>query len=262
MQVTILGCGGSGGVPLADGTPGGFWGACDPNNPKNRRQRVSILVRQVATACLVDTSPDLRQQILAAGIDRLDAVFFTHAHSDHAHGLDDLRALVYRRGVPIDAYMDEKTRDALTRSFGYAFTSSHDPGSLYSALLNDRLIGDGCRIGSIPVTAFVQGHGDDTTLGYRFGSVAYSTDVVSLDATAFAALDGVALWIVDCLRVRPHPTHSWLDRTLDWIARVRPRRAVLTHMNHETDYETLLAACPAGVEPAYDGMTIEIEDSA
>lgn len=262
MRVTILGCGGSGGVPLADGTPGGHWGACDPGNPRNRRRRVSIYLRQGDTACLVDTSPDLRLQILEAGIDRLDAVFFTHAHSDHAHGLDDLRALVYRRDAPIDAYMDAKTRAALTRRFAYAFVSSHDPDSFYGALLNDRLICDGCRIGPIPVTAFAQGHGRDTTLGYRFGPVAYSTDVASLDEAAFAALDGVSLWIVDCLRERPHPTHSWLAQTLEWIARVRPRRAVLTHMNHETDYETLAALCPAGVEPGYDGMVLDVEDAA
>jgi len=261
MQATILGCGGSGGVPLADGTPGGHWGACDPGNPKNRRRRVSILLRQGSTACLVDTSPDLRLQILDSAIDRLDAVFFTHAHSDHAHGLDDLRALVYRKGAPIDAYMDEKTRATLTRSFGYAFASSHAPHSLYPPLLNDRLIGDGCRIGPFAVTAFAQGHGDDTTLGYRFGPVAYSTDVVSLDEAAFAALEGVSLWIVDCLRENPHPTHSWLEQTLQWIARVRPRRAVLTHMNHQTDYAALLARCPPGVEPGYDGMTIDVEDA-
>lgn len=262
MQVTILGCGGSGGVPLADGSPGGYWGACDPDNRKNRRRRVSILLRQGATSCLVDTSPDLRQQILAAGIDHVDAVFFTHAHSDHAHGLDDLRALVYRRGAPIDAYMDEATRAALTTRFDYAFVSSHDPDSLYPALMTDRLIGDGCRVGPISVTSFAQGHGDTTTRGYRFGPVAYSTDVVALDAAAFAALDGVALWIVDCLRRKPHPTHSWFEQTLEWIARVGPRRAILTHMNHETDYEALRADCPPGVEPAYDGMVVEVADTA
>ncbi len=259
MKVTVLGCGGSGGVPFADGTPDGNWGACDPGNPKNRRRRVSILVEEGGGALLVDTSPDLRAQILDAGITRLDAVLFTHAHADHCHGLDELRALVYRAKAPIDAYMDQQTREALTARFAYAFTSSRDPDNLYPPLLNDILIDGPVRVGGIEVTVFVQEHGSETTLGYRFGPIAYSTDVSGLDDAAFAVLAGVEVWIVDCLRERPHPTHSHLEQTLEWIARVKPARALLTHMNHQVDYAEFMAHCPPGVEPAFDGMVIEVD---
>ncbi len=258
MKVTVLGCGGSSGVPFVDGTPGGNWGACDPGNPKNRRRRVSILVQQGATVLLVDTSPDLRSQLLDAGVGRIDAVLFTHAHADHCHGLDDLRAMVHARRAPIDAYMDAKTREALIRRFGYAFTSGCGPDSLYRPLLNDRLIEGPLELGGIAVTPFVQGHGPDTSLGYRLGSMAYSTDVTCLDEAAFAALAGVELWIVDCLRDRAHPTHAHFAQALEWIERVGPARAVLTHMNHQIDYENLRARCPPGVEPAFDGMAIEL----
>ncbi|MEE8188067.1 MAG: MBL fold metallo-hydrolase [Kiloniellales bacterium] len=258
MRVTILGCGGSGGVPYADGTPGGNWGACDPGNPKNRRRRVSILVERGGTSLLVDTSPDLREQLLDAEVTRLDAVLFTHAHADHCHGLNDLRALTYRQRAQIDAYMDRATRDSLTRRFAYAFASSCEPDSLYPPLFNDLVIDGPLSLGGIEIAAFVQGHGDETSLGYRFGPLAYSTDVVSLDEAAFEALAGVELWIVDCLRERPHPTHSHLARTLDWIERLKPARALLTHMNHQIDYEELKSRCPPGVEPAYDGMVVEM----
>lgn len=265
MKVTVLGCGGSSGVPVADGTPGGNWGVCDPNNPKNRRRRVSILVEAGGTTALVDTSPDLRHQLLDARVRDLDAVFFSHAHADHAHGIDELRALARRRGKPIDAYMDAKTQRDLTIRFPYIFTSSCDPGSLYSPQMRDRLIealGAPFRVGGLEVTAFQQGHGPgETTLGYRFGPVAYSTDVVSLDDAAFAALSGVEVWIVDSLREAPHPTHAHLALALEWIARVKPRCAVLTHLNHQADYEAIRALCPPGVEPAYDGMVIELGDT-
>lgn len=265
MRVTILGCGGSGGVPLANGTPGGYWGDCDPSNPKNKRRRVSILVEEEGgageegAALLVDTSPDLRAQILDAPITHLDAVLFTHAHADHCHGLDELRALVYRRGAPLDAYLDRRTRDRLLERFGYAFASKADPDGLYAPLLTDRVIDGPFRIGNIEVTPFDQQHGPETTLGFRFGPVAYSTDAHVLDEPAFAALAGVKVWIVDCLREAPHPTHAHLERTLAWIERVRPERAILTHMNHQTDYEALRALCPPGVEPAYDGLAIEVD---
>ncbi len=259
MKVTVLGCGGSGGVPLAGREPGGYWGACDPTNPKNRRRRVSILVEEGETAVLIDTSPDLRAQILDTGITRLDAVLYTHAHGDHCHGLDDLRWLAYHMGAPIDAYMDAETRTRLLERFGYAFASSADSTSFYKPIMIDRVIEGPFKIGSLEVRPFVQGHGPhETTLGYRLGPVAYSTDVVALDEAAFATLDGVDLWIVDCLRDEPHPTHAHTALTLSWIERVKPRRAVLTHMNHQVDYETLATRCPPGVEPGYDGMVLEL----
>jgi len=261
MRVTILGCGSSGGVPVANGTPGGYWGVCDPDEPRNRRRRASILVEQAGTSILIDTSPDLRRQILDNGIAALDAVLFTHAHADHCHGIDELRPLVHTRGAPLDAYMDRRTHDRLTTRFGYIFASSRDPQSFYRPLLVDRIIEGPFRIGAIEIVPFVQGHGSsETSLGFRFGPVAYSTDVVSLDEAAFAALAGVEVWIVDCLREAAHPTHSHLSRTLAWIERVQPRHAVLTHMSHEADYQTLRRKCPPGVEPGYDGMVIEIAD--
>jgi phosphoribosyl 1,2-cyclic phosphate phosphodiesterase len=259
MKITILGCGGSGGVPFVDGTPGGNWGVCDPFNPRNRRRRVSILVESGDTTVLVDASPDVRAQLLDARVRRLDAVVFTHAHADHCHGLDELRGLMHARGAPIDAYMDTQTQSALTARFAYAFASSYDPGSLYRPVFQDLDLNGPTEIGSIEVVPFVQGHGPETSLGLRFGPVAYSTDAVDLDDTAFAALDGVQVWIVDCLRDKPHPTHSHLEQTLSWIERVKPARAILTHMNHQIDYEDLRRRCPEGVEPAYDGMVIDID---
>ena len=258
MKVTVLGCGGSGGVPFADGTPGGNWGVCDPDNPRNRRRRVSILVEQGGTTLLVDASPDLRAQLLDSETGQLDAVLFTHAHADHCHGLDELRTMSYARGGPIDAYMDRPTREALIRRFDYAFTSSHDPDGFYPPILNDVPIEGPVVVGAIRAVPFVQQHGRETSLGYRFGDVAYSTDASALDEAAFSALDGVKLWILDCLRDRPHPTHSHLARSLEWIARVAPARAVLTHMNHQIDYDDLKRRCPPGVEPAYDGMVLEV----
>jgi phosphoribosyl 1,2-cyclic phosphate phosphodiesterase len=257
MKVTVLGCGGSGGVPLAGREPGGHWGDCDPANPRNRRRRVSILVEQGGTVLLVDTSPDLRLQMMDAGITRLDAVLYTHAHADHCHGIDDLRWIVYAQGGPIDAYMDMPTSETMTRRFSYAFASSADPASLYTPLLSEHLIEGPFTVGALEVLPFVQGHGRETSLGFRFGPVAYSTDVVELDELAFEVLEDVEVWIVDCLREAPHPTHAHLAKALEWIARVKPRRAILTHMNHTLDYDALAARCPAGVEPGYDGMVIE-----
>ncbi len=188
----------------------------------------------------------------------MPALFFTHAHADHCHGLDELRAMAYTRAAPVPAYMDTSTRTILTRRFDYAFTSSCDPDSLYRPLLDDIPIDGPMEFGGIAIAPFVQGHGPETSLGYRFGDAAYSTDVVTLDEAAFAALTGLRLWIVDCLRDKPHPTHAHFERALEWVERVRPARTVLTHMNHQIDYEDLKSRCPDGVEPAYDGMVLEV----
>ena len=264
MKVTVLGCGGSGGVPLAADQPGGTWGNCDPANPKNRRRRVSVHVaargRAGPASILIDTSPDLRVQLLDARITGIDAVLFTHAHGDHCHGIDELRTLAHRRRGPIEAYMGPVTLARLTRRFDYAFASSRDSDSIYRPLLEDRAIDGPFEAAGVPVTPFVQDHGPETTLGYRIGRLAYSTDLVNLDEAAFDVLAGVEVWIVDCLRFEPHPTHTHFDRTMDWIARVKPARAILTHMNHTLDYDELAARCPPGVEPGYDGLTIELPD--
>jgi len=258
MKMTILGCGGSGGVPLAGGVAGGTWGACDPGNPKNRRRRVSILVEAAGTRILVDTSPDLRRQLIDNEITALDAVVYTHDHADHTHGVDELRYLSYVNQSPIDAFMDAKTRRSLTRRFDYIFTSSCSASNPYKPMLNDRLIDGPFEIGPVPVLPFTQQHGGTTSLGLRFGDIAYSTDASDLDEAAFDALAGVRIWLVDCLRDEPHPTHSHFAKTLSWIARVKPERAILTHMNHQIDYAELLSRCPPGVEPGYDGLTVEI----
>ncbi len=264
MKLTVLGCGGSGGVPLAGRQPGGTWGKADLNNPKNRRSRVSVLIEGEAggegdpARLLIDTSPDLRQQILANDITALDAVLYTHAHADHCHGLDELRSLVYGRGGPIDAYMDAVTRDQLTTRFAYAFASSRDQESLYQPLMNDRVIEGPFSVGDIAVRPFVQQHGPETSLGFRCGDIAYSTDASALDDAAFEVLDGVKLWVVDCLRDAPHPTHAHTDQALEWIARVKPERAILTHLNEQLDYDELLSRCPPGVEPGYDGLVVEV----
>ena len=257
MKVTVLGCGGSGGVPLV----GGNWGRCDPANPRNRRRRVSVLVETGGASLLIDASPDLRAQLLDAGVTSLDAVLFTHHHADHCHGLDDLRSLVYQRKAPIPAFMDAETRAVLTLRFSYAFTSSCPPGGLYRPLLEDQVIDGAFEAAGVCVSPFVQGHGEGRSLGFRIGDMAYSTDVSDLDDAAFAALDGVRLWIVDCLQDAPHPTHSHTEQTLAWIDRLKPARALLTHMNHRTDYAELMARCPEGVEPAYDGQVVELSDA-
>lgn len=262
LEITVLGCGSSGGVPRADGN----WGDCDPAEPKNRRRRCSLLVRRkgegVETTVLVDTSPDLREQAIDARVRRIDAVLFTHDHADQVHGIDDLRAFFLRQRARIPAWMDRATQEALRSRFRYIFENTEG----YPAILSSHdLPGHGAPFeidgpsGAIPVTTFDQAHGSIRCVGYRFGPVAYSPDVNHLPEDAFAALAGVDTWIVDALRHTPHPTHAHLERTLDWIARVKPRRAILTNMHIDMDYNQLCEQLPDGVEPAWDGMTVTID---
>jgi phosphoribosyl 1,2-cyclic phosphate phosphodiesterase len=253
MRVTILGCGGSGGVPLI----GDYWGSCNPNNPKNRRLRVSILVEEEETAILVDTSPDLRQQALAVGLKKLDAVLFTHAHADHLNGIDDLRPVNRLIDRPLDVYGSPETMREIKERFGYVFEPVHPGYGFYKPVLEPHEVTRPFSVGRVPVTPFEQDHGFTKTTGYRIGNIAYSTDVVDLPESSFATLEDLDLWIVDCLRFDAHPTHAHLDKALDWIARVRPKRAVLTHMNQSLDYDVVAARCPKGAEPAFDGMMIE-----
>lgn len=262
LTLTILGCGSSGGVPR----PALGWGVCDPNNPKNRRRRCSLLIEQRGdagtTTVLIDTSPDLREQLLDANVNHVDAVFLTHEHADQTHGIDDLRGLVIHRRKRIDFHMDEATSRAMHGRFGYCFMTP--PGSSYPPILNEHRLTVGHPVtvngqgGEITALPFLQDHGDIPSLGFRFGGLAYSSDLVDLPAESVAALTDLDVWIVDALRYAPHPTHFSLDDALRWIERLRPKRAVLTNMHQDLDYEVLRAKLPPHVQPAYDGMRIEL----
>jgi phosphoribosyl 1,2-cyclic phosphate phosphodiesterase len=259
MQVTVLGCGTSSGVPRIGGPDGaGDWGACDPQDPRNRRRRVSVLVRHGGRTILIDTGPDLREQLLGARVAHLDAVLLTHDHADHAHGIDDLRQVFHAMGKPVACFASAATWSVLLRRFDYVFAGS----GLYPQTCSATTLTGAMMVGDIKVTPFPQGHGDIESTGYRFDAggraMAYSTDVKALDARGDAALAGLDLWIVDALRRNPHPTHSHLAQTLEWIARHRPAHAVLTHMDQSMDYATLAAELPSGVVPGHDGLVIDL----
>ncbi|MBT5157952.1 MAG: MBL fold metallo-hydrolase [Rhodobiaceae bacterium] len=259
LTFRILGCGSSGGVPRLDGS----WGECDPAHPKNHRTRCSLLVQQSSeagqTSVLIDTSPDMRAQLIEAQTTWLDAILYSHDHADQTHGIDDVRAMVYARRQQIDVWMDQATADTLTSRFDYCFHQSE--GSLYPAILKDnrittpyepiRIAGEG---GGITATPFRQIHGSIDSLGFRIGDVAYSSDISDLPEESFADLEGLDCWIVDALRREPHPTHFHLDKTLELIETLKPKRAILTNLHIDLDYETLCKTLPKGVMPAYDGM--------
>lgn len=252
MKATILGSGTSSGVPRI----GNDWGACDPAEPRNRRRRVSLLVEHAGHVLIVDTGPDFREQLLAAGVGRLDAVLYTHDHADHSHGIDDLRQVFHLMRTPVQCYASAETWAVLVPRFDYVFAGT----SFYPATATANPMPAELRFGELTVTSFRQNHGNVDSLGYRFDcggkALVYSTDVKALPADA--PLDGVDVWVVDALRLAPHPTHSHLAQTLDWIAAARPARAVLTHMDQSMDYATLRRTLPANVEPGYDGMTIDL----
>jgi phosphoribosyl 1,2-cyclic phosphate phosphodiesterase len=256
MRITMLGSGPSWGVPRI----GGDWGACDPSNPKNRRRRVSILVEEGGSNLLVDTSPDLREQLLDTGTKRVDAVLFTHSHADHTHGIDDVRSINRMMGKPLPIYAAPFTMTELKARFRYIFApiDAEAKALFYKPAVEPYEIDGPFSVAGIAVVPFMQDHGFSKTSGFRFGRFAYSTDVVTLDEAAFAALAGVEVWIVDCIRRAPHPTHSHNARTLEWIARVKPRRAIFTHMDQTLDYASLQRELPDGVEPGYDGLVIEL----
>jgi phosphoribosyl 1,2-cyclic phosphate phosphodiesterase len=255
MRITMLGCGPSWGVPRI----GDDWGACDPKNPKNRRSRCALLIEDGGQTVLIDTPPDLRQQLLTAQVKRIDAVLFTHAHADHSHGIDDLRSVNRMVGKPMPIYGSPYTMGELRARFRYIFASVDTTAPVfYKPAVEPHEVTGPFTAAGMGVVPFDQDHGFSQTTGFRVGRVAYSTDVMTLDDAAFAALAGVELWVVDCIRQKPHPTHSHLERTLSWIDRVRPRRAILTHMDESLDYETLRRMLPAGVEPGFDGLIVEL----
>jgi phosphoribosyl 1,2-cyclic phosphate phosphodiesterase len=256
VKAIILGCGGSGGVPSV-GLEGGFWGSCDPTNPKNNRTRASIFVEiEDQASFLIDTSPDLRHQLLAEDISDFNAVLYTHDHADHIHGIDELRSLYFSRGhKPLPVYSYKKFLDIITKRFSYLVT----PQGIYPKVITLHEMKEGKNtVEDVEIIAFTQHHGEgQISIGYRFGNLAYSTDFNSLDKKALEHLEGVKVWIIDCLSSYPRPTHNHLDLTLDWIKKVNPERAILTHMGHTLDYDFLVSQLPPHIEPAYDGMVIE-----
>jgi phosphoribosyl 1,2-cyclic phosphate phosphodiesterase len=251
MKITVLGCGSSGGVPLI----GNNWGACDPADPRNRRTRVSILIEDQSETILVDTSPDMRQQLLACNVQTLSAVLFTHAHADHCHGIDELRSINWLIKKPIDIYAGATTMAELRLRFDYIFGGTK-PDVFYKPSVNQHIISGPFTIEGLQIIPFEQDHGHLTTLGFRIGDFAYSTDVKALNEAAFDCLKGIKVWIVDGIREQPHPTHSHLEQTLQWIKRVKPEQAYLTHMNETMDYAELVKKLPSHVRPAYDGLVI------
>ena len=258
LRFTILGCGSSGGVPRL----GGHWGDCDPGEPRNTRRRCSMLVERESeegvTRVLIDTSPDLRAQLLDAGVGELDGVVFTHSHADHVHGLDDLRMIVFNMKQRLPVWADGDTQNALYARFGYAFVQPED--SPYPPILDMHTINGDVTIegagGPVTLTPFEVNHGAIQSLGFRIGDLAYLPDVADMSEDVWPLLEGLDCWILDALRRTPHPTHAHLDLALDWIAQAAPRRAVLTNMHIDMDYRTVAEETPDHITPAHDGMIL------
>lgn len=252
MRARILGSGTSSGVPRI----GNDWGACDPDEPRNRRSRASLLVEHEGVRVLVDTSPDMREQLLAAGAGRLDAVIWTHDHADHTHGIDDLRQVFHALGRPVTGYAREATLDVLTSRFSYVFAGK----SGYPATVEARQLPDRLLLGAMTITVADQPHGWSLSTGLRFEAgglaIGYATDISGMTDELYTLYAGLDVWIVDALRRNPHPSHADLPTVLGWVEELRPKRTVLIHMDHSMDYTTLCGELPEGVEPGYDGLTV------
>jgi phosphoribosyl 1,2-cyclic phosphate phosphodiesterase len=262
LTLTILGCGSSAGVPR----PALGWGKCDPNNPKNRRRRCSLLAERSSehgvTRILIDTSPDLREQLIDANVDHIDAVFYTHEHADQSHGIDDLRSVVLHQRRRIPVYLNQSTGKDITHRFSYCFVVP--PGSDYPPILSAHSIegGESRSIdgqgGEVRLTAFDLQHGNIPALGFRVGDAAYTPDVSDIPRESWQALENLDLWVIDGLRYAPHPSHFSVNDALSWIDRFKPRRAVITNMHSDVDYEVLRLSLPENVVPAYDGMRLTV----
>lgn len=263
LTATILGCGSSTGVPRI----GGEWGACDPSDPRNRRRRCALLIEQAGTGgvtrILIDTGADLREQLIDAGVSTVDAVFYTHDHADHIHGIDDLRVAAIRRRRRVPVHADATTGCELRQRFGYCFETP--PGGAYPPILELHEIEPGVSVtvagegGPVTVLPFAQIHGDIISLGFRVGGLAYSSDLNALPDASIALLRHLDVWVVDALRWRPHPSHFAVPDALEWIARLAPRRAILTNMHMDLDFATLARLLPDGVEPAHDGLRMALD---
>jgi phosphoribosyl 1,2-cyclic phosphate phosphodiesterase len=262
LRITILGCGASTGVPRIDGS----WGKCDPTNPKNRRRRASLLIERITgdnrTTVIIDTGPDIREQMLGAGVTNVDGVFYSHDHADHTHGIDDLRLFSYARRGLVSLYFNQATGDLLRQRFDYCFATR--PGSSYPPIVRGQVIAPGEDVvisgagGDIRVTVFRQFHGDIESLGFRIGAMAYSTDLHALPDEAVPVLEGLELWIVDALRHTNHPSHFSVGQAMEWAQRLRPKLTVFSHMTVDLDYAALCRELPDGIIPAYDGLRFEL----
>jgi phosphoribosyl 1,2-cyclic phosphate phosphodiesterase len=261
LTLTILGCGSSAGVPR----PALGWGACDPDNPRNRRRRCSLLVERATehgtTRILIDTSPDLREQLIDTRVDHIDAVFLTHEHADQTHGMDDLRSVVLHMRKRIPTYFNQSTAKDIMARFSYCFISPE--GSDYPPILTRHSIEAGetqtilGKGGAVTMTAFLVQHGQIPALGYRIGNAAYTPDLNDIPCESWSALEDLDLWIVDGLRYTSHSSHFSIADALSWIERFKPKRAVITNMTAEVDYEAIRQSLPSGVVPAYDGLRLE-----
>lgn len=261
LTVTVLGCGCSGGVPLIGGPDGhGEWGDCDPKEPRNRRTRTSIVMTGPdGKRLLVDTGPDLRSQLIANGVPYADAIFYTHEHADHIAGLDDVRPFNWALQRPIEAFGDQKTLDEVIQRFEYAFRP-WTPKDAFRPGIAPQLVtaGETREILGLTLNIFEQSHGRNTSLGFRCGNFAYCTDVVELSEDALSLLEGVDTWMVDCLQMKPHSAHAWLDRVLEWRDRIGPRRTILTHLGPFMDWAEMQRMLPSGIEAAFDGLVFSV----
>ena len=262
MRVVLLGTGGSAGVPMIGGTDGsGDWGICDPTEPRNRRSRASIVIENDAgQRLLVDTSPDLRTQLLDCRVPGIDAILYTHAHADHILGIDDVRILNRIADRPLEAFATRATLDELERRFAYVFRPWQPPGFFRPVLIpREVTAGDMIETAGMQIRLFEQDHGFIPSLGVRVGQFGYSTDLVQLDDAAFAALEGIHTWVVGCfLRKGPHKTHADLPKVIDWARRVGARRTVLTHMGTDMDWDWMARNLPPGIEAGHDGLVFHL----
>jgi phosphoribosyl 1,2-cyclic phosphate phosphodiesterase len=255
VKVTILGSGAAGGVPMISSG----WGRCNPGNPRNRRRRPSALVEEEGKTILIDTSPDLREQLLSADVRHLDAVLFTHAHADHLHGIDDLREVNRAMNAPVPVYGSQQTLKEIDQRFDYVFTPLDvEKHGIYKPWLIPHAVDGAFEAAGVGTICFDQDHGFSRTTGYRIGAMAYSTDVRELPEESLAQLEGLDLWIVGCLLDIPHSTHAHIGKALEWRERLKPKHMVITHMSPRLDYETLRRELPEGVEPGYDGLVLTI----
>jgi len=263
MELVILGCGGSAGVPMIGGPDGrGDWGACDPTEPRNRRTRSSVMLHDplAGRSLLVDTGPDLRSQLLANGIGRFDAVFYTHPHADHIAGLDELRQINREIGRALDLFGTAATLAEIRSRFDYAF-QPWSGGDFYRPVINPIPLEPGREhvLAGFALNVFEQSHGRTTSLGIRCGNLAYCTDVVTLNEDALDRLQGVETFVIDCFQRRQHPAHGWLEQVETWRARIGARRTILTHMGTDMDWGWLQAHLPSGVEAAFDGLRVAFD---